>query len=209
MLNHDVLPSWRNRQVEDIKRVDVRALLEGIAEHAPIQANRTAQLLSKIFNFAIDRELIESTPAHRMLTPGGPERVRDRVLSSDELRAVWTALENESAKDRDLFRLALLASARKAEVGDIAWHELDLDGGWWTIPAARTKNKREHRLPIVGEALAILRRLQAEAPADAIQVFCGDHNGKPTATVQVTLERIKARTGVKFRFHDLRPRQPP
>jgi integrase len=182
----------------------VRALLENIAERAPIQANRVASLLSRIFNFAVDREIIENNPAYRLSKPGGDERVRDRVLSADEIKAVWRALDYEPVKERELLRLAFLTAARRSEVGDMAWPELDFDLGWWTIPAARVKNKREHRLPLVGEALAILRRLRAEAPTDSTMVFAGVRKGRPIATIQKAVERLKTRTGVEFRFHDIR-----
>ncbi|HVN88545.1 MAG TPA: integrase family protein, partial [Candidatus Binataceae bacterium] len=133
ILNRDVLPSWRNRRIDDIHRRDVRALLERIADRAPIMANRCAQLLSKVFNYAIEHELTETNPVYRMTTIGGKERVRDRVLSPEEIRAVWLALDQEPAKERDLFRLGLLTAARRGELLGLAWSELT-EPGWWTIP---------------------------------------------------------------------------
>ena len=48
------------------------------------------------------------------------------------------------------------AAARSGEVRLATWDEMDLDAGVWTIPAARMKAKRDHRVPLSGRALAIL-----------------------------------------------------
>lgn len=65
----------------------MRELVEAIARkrNAPIMANRTLGVLSRMFNFALDREWIEASPATRIPEPG-EERSRDRVLGDDELR---------------------------------------------------------------------------------------------------------------------------
>ena len=71
------------RAIEDIKRRDVRMLVEAIADRgAPIMANRTTALLSKLFKFALDDELIEASPAVKISRPGA-EQKRDRVLSDE------------------------------------------------------------------------------------------------------------------------------
>ena len=79
----------------DIRRRDVRELVEAIARKrsAPIMANRTLGVLSRMFNFALDREWIEASPAARIPEPG-EERSRERVLSDGELRELWVRLES-------------------------------------------------------------------------------------------------------------------
>ena len=67
-LNVEIIPKWGKRKAKDIKRRDVVLLLEEIAERAPIMANRTRALLSKMFNFAIEREIVENNPC---LWPSG------------------------------------------------------------------------------------------------------------------------------------------
>ena len=81
----------------DIRRRDVRELVEAIARKrkAPVMANRTLGVLSRMFNFALDREWIEASPAARIPEPG-EERSRDRVLGDDELRELWVSLESRA-----------------------------------------------------------------------------------------------------------------
>src|SRR5262249_1417747 len=100
IMHGDVLPSWRPRRVVEIRRRDVRELVERKARIAPIQANRLLQRTSALFTFAVDQDWIEANPAWRIKKPGR-ERSRDRVLTRDELRELWTALHQTEAIDAD------------------------------------------------------------------------------------------------------------
>src|SRR5437899_11434635 len=96
ILDHDVLPAWRTRKAKDITARDVRQLLDGIVDRgAPIQANHVFALVRKVFNWAAapDRALVPQfqNPCRGIEQPA-PARQRDRVLTADELRAVWQAL---------------------------------------------------------------------------------------------------------------------
>ena len=93
LLRKKVLPRWRQRAIVDITRQDVRALVEDVAEAgAPIVANRVVALISKLFAFALDRDLVTASPAVRIARPGR-ERQRDRVLTEDELRTLWVEFD--------------------------------------------------------------------------------------------------------------------
>jgi hypothetical protein len=101
IINKDLLPDFGHRLLADIRRRNVRDHVEAIARKrdAPIMANRTLGVLSRMFNFVLDREWIEANPAARIPDPG-EERSRDRVLSEDELRELWTALEWPARRKR-------------------------------------------------------------------------------------------------------------
>src|SRR4051812_19674465 len=88
-----VLPHWGERDIQDISRRDVIALLDGIVDQGkPVVANRTLVVVSKLFNWALDRAIVEMTPCLRVARPT-EEKSRDRVLSDDELRLAWLAAE--------------------------------------------------------------------------------------------------------------------
>jgi hypothetical protein len=77
LLRRKILPKWRHRRITEITRQDVRLLVEGVAEAgAPVVANRVAALLSKMFAFALDRDLVTASPAVRIPRPG-TETARD------------------------------------------------------------------------------------------------------------------------------------
>jgi integrase len=186
---------WGHYKVKDLTRRDVRTLLEEIVERgAPIMANRTLAVIRKMFNFAIERDWLESNPCHMIKHPA-PERQRDRVLSEDEIRTFWKALDKEQPIIAGLFRLRFLTAQRGGELHGATWNEIDLVRGWWTIPAERSKNKLAHRVPLSPQAVDILAELK-KAAGDSGWVFPSAH--------QKAIERIVERSGVKFRGHDLR-----
>jgi integrase len=202
MLEAD-LAAWNERKLETIGRADVIALLDRIvARGASIQANRTRALISKLFNFAIARGLVEHNPASHIPRPTA-ERTRDRVLSADEIRVLWLAAEHERPKVAALFKLALLTAARRTEILGMRWDEIDIASGWWTIPRERSKNGLAHRIPLVPCAVEVLRGLQLTS--DDEFVFPGGRLERPVMNPQKWLRRIREVTGIaNFRLHDLR-----
>jgi integrase len=154
-----------------------------------------------MFNFAIERDWLEFNPCALIKHPA-PERQRDRVLNETEIRAFWKALDDEQPIMAALFRLRLLTAQRGGEVHGATWDEMDLVGGWWTIPAERSKNKLAHRVPLSPQAVQILTELQK---AGGDWVFPSTHQkGRHINHAQKAIERIVERSGVQFRGHDLR-----
>jgi hypothetical protein len=100
IMEREVLPVWKHLRVNDLKRRDVRELVERKARHTPVMANRILSRISAMLTFAMEHDWIESNPAWRIRQPG-KERSRDRVLSRDELRELWPALYETEAKKED------------------------------------------------------------------------------------------------------------
>jgi integrase len=83
------------------------------------------------------------------------------------------------------------------------WDELNLEAGEWLLSGHRTKNKRPHVVPIVGQSHALLRSLEKNR-VDPLFVFPGRRKERPISNPQKQLSRIKRNSGVNFRIHDLR-----
>jgi integrase len=163
LLRMKVLPKWRNRAIADITRHDVRLLVEGVAEAgAPIVANRVAALMSKMFAFALDRDLVSASPAVRIPRPG-TEQTRDRVLSEGELQALWSAFNALDETMGAFYKLRLITAQRGGEVAAMRWRDVDLESRWWTIPAAGSKNKLAHRVPLSTMAIKLIEALRVQA----------------------------------------------
>ncbi len=96
---------------------------------------------------------------------------REPVLSDDEIRTMWTALAKADMREstRRILRLCLMTAQRVGEVSGMTRAELDLEKSLWTIPPARSKNKREHVVPLSDMALDIIRKQIAEVDALAKQ----------------------------------------
>jgi integrase len=200
IIRTELLPRWRHHRVRELRRADIRAVVERIGDRAPIMANRTLAVVSRMLNWALERDWIEANPAYRISRPG-KEQSRDRVLSPSELRELWVALGETERRD-DLgrpvarlsatlnaaFRMRLLTAQRGGEVFQMRWADVDIASGWWSIPGELTKNREPHRVPLVGAAWALLAELLAAAPAKAVWVFGGEagrnvaHRGKKAAS---------------------------
>ncbi|MDA1235755.1 MAG: integrase arm-type DNA-binding domain-containing protein, partial [Acidobacteria bacterium] len=117
MLEREALPQWRNLRAADIKRRDVIALVEKKAETAPISANRLLELIRRVYNFAIRRDIVEANPCALVQKPG-QEHAKDRVLSRDEIRTFWEALDGQwfTQHTAAALRLILLTAQRPGEV---------------------------------------------------------------------------------------------
>jgi integrase len=105
------------------------------------------------FNWCVERDILPASPTAYIKRPA-KEQPRDRVLQDRELKIIWAAAGELPPVYRDLFRLTMLLGQRPNEVGGMC--EAELSGDIWTIPARRTKNKKQHQVPLVGLALQLV-----------------------------------------------------
>jgi integrase len=157
-----VLPAWRTRSYGSIKRADAIELLEGLVADGKLTlVNRVQALLSKIFNFAIDKELLAVNPVFR-LKRLSKENADDRHLGDAEIRLFWRAVVEPpvSEPSGQALRLSLLTGARIGEVAGICRDELsdveDVSAALWVIRRERTKNGLPHVVPLAPMAHAII-----------------------------------------------------
>jgi integrase len=159
LLRRNVCPALGDREASTITRRDVISLLDGQVDGgAAVAANRTLAALSKLFNWAVDRGALESSPCTRLPKPG-VERSRDRVLSDVELACVLQAAAELGWPFGTFVQLLALTGQRRNEVAGMRWSEIDTASSTWTIPAARTKNGRVHDVPLAPQVVAILDRV--------------------------------------------------
>jgi integrase len=204
LLHKEILPAWGKRQAVDIARRDVIALLDGLVERgAPIQSNRVLALVRKVFNWAISRDILEYSPCIQVKAPG-KEHQRDRVLKDDEIRAVWDAFGQLDPVVNAYFKVRLLTAQRGGEVRLMRWEDIELDRGWWTIPAQQTKNGLAHRVPLSALAQDILQTLHRTS-VPGPWVFPSPRLAQqPIGNVTTPALRLVSLSGVTFVSHDLR-----
>lgn len=216
VINKDLVPAFGNYLAKEITRQNVRTFLERKSTTAPIMANRIRALLRKIFNWAITSDIVESNPVYLVPAPG-KEHQRDRVLTEDEIKSVWNAIDADK-KDADnshkkvktlsagIMKLRLLTAQRGAEVMSMEWDEVDTEAGWWTIPGGKTKNGLSHRVPLTSAALTIIREMKAATGDDDYSkfVFPSPKGDTHISNPQKALERIQEATEIDFVGHDFR-----
>lgn len=145
---------WGEKRIQEIRKRDVIEVLDGIVDRgAPIVANRTFAAISPLFAWAARRDLIEVSP---VVWDKASEESRERNFTDDEIKWFWKATEKLGHPFQAIFRLLLLTGQRKSEVSEMTEGELDLEKRLWTIGADRTKNRREHVVPMSEPVIAIL-----------------------------------------------------
>jgi integrase len=156
----EILPRIGAKRVGDVTKNDILAILDAIVDRgSPITANRTLAVLKKFFNWAADaRGLIVVSPCKGIEAPAA-ETSRDRVLSDDEIRAAWAAFDSAKWPFGPIGKLLLLTGARRSEIAEMTWGEIDLAAKTLTLPGSRTKNGEPHEIPLSGAAIEIIEAL--------------------------------------------------
>jgi integrase len=161
-LKKDVLPEWEHRKAKHIKKRDVILLLEKVlGRGAKNQSSQVFKIVRRMFNFAVERGIIEVSPCAQVKTLS-PDVQKERFLSLPEIKTFWLAL-NDCAMSDDLkrvLRLILITAQRPGEV--IGASAAEISGAWWTIPAERSKNKKSHRVYLTPLALDLFQAKDKE-----------------------------------------------
>src|SRR5262245_6372209 len=125
-LSVDVLPKLGRVPIDAIGKGDIRAILDAIvARGSPIHANRVLAYLRRLFNWAVERDIIQASPVEKVKAPAA-ERSRDRTLTADELATIWKATATLPHPFGAYFRLLILTGQRRNEVAGARWTEFDL-----------------------------------------------------------------------------------
>jgi integrase len=152
--------------IESLTRRTIGAQLAGIEKTSgPSAANGARAALSTYFTWLAREGYVESNPVS-LTNKAIANGARERVPSDDELHIIWHALDAEPSQYSAILKLLLLTAARRDEVGSLRWSEVDLESGTITLPAARTKNRREHIIPLSQAALEILAAQPRRSNAD-------------------------------------------
>jgi integrase len=151
-----------------VKQVDRRLISKRLTEIAtksgPAAANRVRASLSAFFTWAARSGYVDGNPV--AYTDKAVEiGARSRVLTDGELRTIWSVLHDEGQYD-SVVKLLILTGARRDEIGSLRWSEIDLDRAFITLPPERTKNRREHVIPLSEPAKAILMNLPRRLESD-------------------------------------------
>jgi integrase len=154
---------WGDWALTDVTAADVAAAIRAKATTAPGQARNLLGHLKRFFGWAVAQHAygLEASPV-AALKPDrlvGKKAIRKRVLSNEELRALWQATEALDYPFGPLVKLLALTGQRRSDVSEARWQEFDLDKKLWTIPAERYKTDAPHVVPLCNEAVAILENL--------------------------------------------------
>jgi integrase len=195
------LAGWKFRKLSDIRRTDVLALHARIGDKSGhYAANRVAELVSSMFTKAIEWGWSGENPAIKI--KAFKERKRERFLQPEELGKFFRALEAELNETiRDYILLSLFTGARRTNVQEMRWSEINWQAATWRIP--ETKNGESITVPLSAPAINVLEKRKASSNTEWVFPGVGatGHLVEPKSAWKRILRRAKIQD---LRLHDLR-----
>jgi len=220
-----IAPHWGKKLVTEITKAEVGKLLEKIAEGrarphkakpnnrarklqgpkpTPVRANRVGEVLRKMFNLAIEWGWREDNPANGFYRR--IESPRERFLTKGEIDRLAAVLDADpDQRAAGIIRICMLTGARVGEVRQARFEQFNLELGIWSKPAATTKQRKVHRVPISEDVAAIVRQRNLLVPKGNPWLFPGDVPGQPVKEIRRFWLRVQKEAGIEdARIHDLR-----
>jgi integrase len=206
-LDKDVLPLIGRSKAGAVTRRDISRITDRMTGRGvTIGASRTFEIVRKMFNWGLEQGLIEQNPCAGMKKPFAT-RKRERVLTDDEIRAVWNGLPDASiSRDgQEVLKLCLITGQRLGEVAGMAVDEFNFDAGIWTMPSWRSKNGHAHRVPLTDMALEIIKPAKQRASTEFLFPGYGKDDAVKSSSVGKAVRRISVEIQIPhWTAHDLR-----
>lgn len=197
------IPKFGNRAVASIDTGDVTSALEPIWTKLPETAGRLRGRIEAVLDFAKARGWRDGENPARwrghlsnlLANVSRVARIKHHpALPYVDVGSFMSALRKQSGVSAKALDFAILTAARTGEVIGARWSEVDLKQKLWTVPADRMKSGKEHRVPLSGAALEILREMSGVRPGSrqpADFVFPGRKNGLSNMSLTAVLKRMK------------------
>src|SRR5262245_36408672 len=160
-LRKDALPIIGHIQLHELHRRDVTRVIDAKLLDAPITARRVFEDIRAMIRWAVARGDLDHNPIDGMKGPP-ISKPRTRVLSDNEIRALWQGLNEFRPEVARVIKLCLVTGQRVGEVTGMTSGELDLTRKVWNIPGSRTKNGHPHSVPLSRIALEVINEAGGE-----------------------------------------------
>lgn len=187
-------PTLGSKRVDTVSGADVLAVLMPIWNEKHETAKRVKQRLSSVFKWAMASGWRTDNPAET-ITKALPKHDRSKTehrkaLHYDQVGSAIAKIRNSDAgmTTKLAFEFLVLTATRSAETRLAVWSEFDLEKGLWTIPAARMKAKKPHRVPLSPRCIAILVEAKSLKRDTDDLVFPGTKDTKPLS--DMTLSKL-------------------
>jgi integrase len=201
-LRQDALKPFSERDAAGIGKTDVVAVLDQMVKASqPHAAANVLRAVRAMYNWGAGRGTVQVNPFDGMRPPVATT-MRDRMLSNAEIAAVLRACDDVPRPFGDLVRVLLHTGARRNEVAEMEWAELD--GDVWTLPAARSKSGRANSLPLPPAVLAVLEAQRQHSDGKGF-VFTTSGGARPSSDFSKRKRLLDEASGTSgWRLHDLR-----
>ncbi|HEY4861709.1 MAG TPA: integrase arm-type DNA-binding domain-containing protein, partial [Xanthobacteraceae bacterium] len=197
-----VYPELGSGPIDAIRRSDIVSLLDKIEdENGPVMADRTLATVRRIMNWHASRSDEFRSPIVRgMARTKGKEHARARMLTDDELRAIWQAASAMPGPFGAFVQFLLLTAARRGEAAGMTHSEIE--GQDWTLPEARNKVKVDLIRPLSPAAQGLLKNLPRIGKAGYVFTTTGRNGLGGFSAFKRKLDNASGVEG--WTLHDLR-----
>ena len=184
--------------VQDVSRQQTMSYVNDVKiKISPDASLKRFRSLTAFFNYLVNEGTIEISPLAGIKPPASPAS-RDRVLSLDELRAIWAAAAALNPTWRAFIRLLMLTGQRRNEVAGL--HVNEIEGDWWTLPANRSKNSLPNKV-----FLSPTAKLLLPEPDKTSGLFFTHNKKTKVSGFSRTLSTLRSEAGFSnWTLHDFR-----
>jgi len=191
----------RQRPLAEIMARDIQLMHTALGQTAPYQANRVVALVRKMFNLASEWGLFWGVNPAATISLY-PEEKRQRYLLPEELTRVFEVLNEERNEyTRAAFVTAILTGAKKHEILEMKWEDLDFKKDLWRVP--QIQGGPPHPVLLPTQISALLQQLPKTHGNP--YVFVGDGAQGHLVNIKRAWQRIRENAGIAdVRVHDLR-----
>jgi integrase len=189
--------SWAAKDLEDITGAEIVRYLDTLLD-TPTERYKAFKELRAFFRWCMGRQYMHANPCAALRAPETPKS-RDRVLTDDELVAVWRAGEAMSGNFSKIIRLLILTGMRRGECSKLRGEYIARDKQVITLPGSITKNGNEHLVYYGPMTAAILPATQIGWLFPAMGRPKNAFNGFAQPK-----QVVVSNSGVSFSLHDLR-----
>ena len=195
----DILPRFKHLALKDVTKADIVALIDSIHKRAPVMANRTLALISKFYSWCLGKDYVERNLA--LGIPKVKEQSRDRVLTLEELRTIYSAAKKLSAGNQLFVQLLLLTGQREAVIARLEANEIHEN----SLVISRERNKSGERINVPLSALA-KRLIDELGNHEGPYVVSTTDGAKPVSGFSKLKQKLDELTGIEehWTFHDIR-----
>jgi integrase len=219
------IEAWGDRPITEIAPLDVLAVIRPIKSTAPYMAHSMLTTIKRFFSWVIDQHVygLETSPCDRLRPKNiiGERKPRQRVLSEDEIFALWRAASRTPYPYGPMLRMLLLTGQRHSDVAKAPWSEINFERREWIIAAGRFKSDVQHLVPLSDAMVTLLAELPRFKSSDYLFTYWGRRAGRGViggikddldARMERTLKAMARRRGedpsrvklAPFVIHDIR-----
>lgn len=190
-----------SKRLQEIKTIDILKIHTEISKKAPYEANRILSLVTTMFDRAIEWECVQGRNPAKGIKKN-EEKSRDRYLTEEEMPAFLKALDSEkNIYAKNAIFLLLLTAARKSEILELKWENVDLKNE--VVYFKQPKNKRDHIVHLSKDALYIFNQIPKQK--NNPYVICGKNKGSHLVNLSKPWIRVCDKANItNARIHDTR-----